>query len=138
MKTLLHVGCGVLDKASCYGFNNDNWNEIRFDIDKNVNPDIVGTLVDMKLVKTASVDAIYSAHNIEHLYPHQVSYALSEFSRVLKDDGMVVVSCPDLQQIAESIANDKLIEPLYTTMSGDNIAAIDSNVWLEGANCRRK
>ena len=126
MKTLLHVGCGGLDKASCYGFNNDNWNEIRFDIDKNVNPDIVGTLVDMKLVKTASVDAIYSAHNIEHLYPHQVPYALSEFSRVLKDDGMVVISCPDLQQIAESIANDKLIEPLYTTMSGDNIAAIDS------------
>lgn len=126
MKTLLHVGCGRLDKSDCYGFNNENWDEIRFDIDKNVNPDILGTLVDMKLVKTASVDAIYSAHNIEHLYPHQVPSALSEFHRVLKDDGMVVISCPDLQLIAKSIAEDKLLEPLYTSVSGDSISAIDS------------
>ena len=48
MKTFLHVGCGHYTKSQAPGFNNDNWNEIRFDIDKNVNPDIEGTLTDMK------------------------------------------------------------------------------------------
>ena len=67
MKTFLHVGCGNNNKSDLKGFNNDNWKEIRFDIDKDVNPDIVGTLTDMKLVETWSVDALYSAHNIEHI-----------------------------------------------------------------------
>ena len=40
MKSFLHVGCGHLNKSHAKEFDNDNWNEIRFDIDKNVNPDI--------------------------------------------------------------------------------------------------
>ena len=70
MKTLLHVGCGPQDKSDLKGFNSDDWSEIRLDIDKDVNPDIVGTLTDLSLVETASIDAVYSAFNIDHIYPH--------------------------------------------------------------------
>tara|TARA_B110000008_G_C16612067_1_gene420898 strand:+ start:309 stop:419 length:111 start_codon:yes stop_codon:yes gene_type:complete len=35
----------------------------------------------MSLVETGSVDAIYSAHNIEHVYPHEVPIVLNEFYR---------------------------------------------------------
>ena len=125
MKTFLHVGCGNNNKSHLRGFNNDNWKEIRFDIDKNVNPDIVGTLTDMKLVETGSVDALYSAHNIEHIYPHQVPIALREFYRVLKDDGMVVITCPDLQSVCEAVIQDGLLEPLYDSPSGP-ISPIDT------------
>jgi len=118
MKTFLHVGCGPQNKSSCLGFNNDNWKEIRLDIDKNVNPDIVGTLTDMKLVETGSVDAVYSSHNIEHIFPHEVPIALREFYRVLKEDGIAVISCPDLQSVCEAVAQDKLLEPLYESHSG--------------------
>ena len=118
MKTFLHVGCGPQTKSQIKGFNNNNWNEIRFDIDKNVKPDIEGTLTDMSLVKTGSVDAIYSAHNIEHVYPHEVPIALKEFYRVLKDDGIVVITCPDLQSVCEAIVKDKLLEPLYESPEG--------------------
>ena len=118
MKTFLHVGCGLLNKSRCTGFNNDNWKEIRFDIDKNVNPDIVGTLTDMKLVDTGSVDAVYSSHNIEHIFPHEVPIALREFYRVLKEDGMVVITCPDLQSVCEAVAQDKLLEPIMKSPSG--------------------
>jgi len=118
MKTFLHVGCGLLNKSRCTGFNNDNWKEIRFDIDKNVNPDIVGTLTDMKLVETGSVDAVYSSHTIEHIFPHEVPIALREFYRVLKEDGIAVISCPDLQSVCEAVAQDKLLEPLYESHSG--------------------
>jgi SAM-dependent methyltransferase len=125
MKTFLHVGCGPKDESQIKGFNNDNWKEIRFDIDKNVNPDIEGTLTDMSLVETGSVDAVYSSHNIEHIYPHEVRIALKEFYRVLKDDGIVVITCPDLQSVCEAVVKDKLLEPLYETSAGDKISPID-------------
>ena len=118
MKTFLHVGCGHLNKSFCLGFENDNWKEIRLDIDKNVNPDIVGTLTDMKSVETGSVDAVYSSHNIEHIFPHEVPIALREFYRVLKEDGIVVITCPDIQSVGEAIAQDKLLEPLYESPMG--------------------
>ena len=124
MKTFLHVGCGPQNKSQIKGFNNDSWKEIRFDIDKNVNPDIEGTLIDMKLVDTGSVDAVYSSHNIEHIYPHEVPIALREFYRVLKEDGIVVITCPDLQGVCEAVVKDKLLEPLYESPAGP-ISPID-------------
>jgi len=125
MQTFLHVGCGPQYKSEIKGFDNDNWKEIRFDIDEKVNPDIVGTLIDMSQVETGSVDAIFSSHNIEHVFPHEVPIVLKEFYRVLKDDGMVVLACPDLQSVCEAVVNDKLLEPLYETSIGDKIAPID-------------
>ena len=124
MKTLLHVGCGPEDKSDIKGFDNDDWKEIRLDIDEGVNPDIVGTLTDMKLVETGSVDAVYSAYNIDHIYAHEVPIALTEFYRVLKDDGFVVIKCPDLQSVCEAIVQDKLLDTLYVSPIGP-IAAID-------------
>jgi SAM-dependent methyltransferase len=124
MKTFLHVGCGPQKKSQIQGFNKDSWKEIRFDIDKNVNPDIVGTLTDMKSVETGSVDAIYSSHNIEHIFPHEVPIALKEFYRVLKEDGIVVITCPDLQSAGEAIVQDKLFESLYESTMG-SVTAFD-------------
>ena len=140
MKTFLHVGCGPLNKSHLRGFNNDNWKEIRFDIDKNVNPDIVGTLTDMKLVETGSVDAVYSSHNIEHIFPHEVPIALREFYRVLKEDGIVVITCPDIQSVGEALTQDKLLETLYESPGGPVTAfdilyghrktTVDGNIYM--------
>ena len=124
MKTFLHVGCGPQYKSQIKGFDNENWKEIRFDIDEKVNPDIVGTLLDMSAVETGSVDAIYSSHNIEHVFPHEVPIVLREFHRVLKDDGMVVLICPDLQSVCEAVVDDKLLQPLYESPAGP-ISPID-------------
>ena len=124
MKKLLHVGCGPQDKSDLKGFDNDNWSEIRLDIDKEVNPDIVGTLTDLSSVNTASIDAVYSAFNIDHIYPHEVPIALQEFYRVLRDDGIVVITCPDMQSVCEAISKDRLIHVLYESSSGP-ISPID-------------
>lgn len=124
VKTFLHVGCGSQNKLGLKGFKESTWREIRFDIDENVAPDVIGSLTDMSAVATGSVDAIYSAHNIEHLYPHEVPIALREFNRVLKDDGVVVITCPDLQAVAQAVAEGNLLEPLYESPSGP-IAPID-------------
>jgi len=101
MRTFLHVGCGGKDKAhTTAAFAGDNWQEIRLDINEAIHPDIVGTMTDMKAVSSESVDAVFSSHNIEHLYPHEVPLALAEFLRVLKPDGFTVITCPDLQSVA--------------------------------------
>lgn len=124
-KSLLHIGPSVYRiQNTTAGFNNGEWTEIRYDIDESVQPDIVGTMTDMSKIASASIDAIYSAHNIEHLYPHEVPVALSEFRRVLKPSGFVVLTCPDLKSVAKLIAEDKLDEMAYLSPAGP-IAPLD-------------
>ncbi|MBH88609.1 MAG: SAM-dependent methyltransferase [Magnetovibrio sp.] len=119
MPKFLHVGCGQKRKnQTTKGFNSPNWDEVRFDIDGAVNPDITGTILDMNNVSSGTFDAVYSSHNIEHVYPHEVAIALKEFSRVLKPEGFVVITCPDLQSVCELVAKDQLLEPAYTSPAG--------------------
>ena len=125
MNKFLHVGCGSGRKEhTTKGFNNESWQEIRFDIDPKWSPDLLGTIVDMSAVANASVDAIFSSHNIEHVYAHEVEQVLSEFFRVLSNDGFVILTCPDLQSVCHAVAQDKLLEPLYQSPHGP-ITALD-------------
>lgn len=124
-KQFLHVGCGesrIPDVGP--GFRSDEWSEIRLDIDPSASPDIVSSMLDMPLVPSASVDAVYSSHNIEHLYPHEVPVALAEFFRVLKPDGLLVLACPDLQSLSRLIVEDRLDQPAYMSPAGP-IAPLD-------------
>jgi hypothetical protein len=119
LKTFLHVGCGTVPKEkTTKEFSKDRWKELRFDIDPAVKPDYIGTMTDMSAIGDGFVDAIFSSHNIEHLYAHEVSEALAEFKRVLVSDGFLVITCPDLQEVAKLIADDKLLEPAYTSPAG--------------------
>jgi hypothetical protein len=124
-QVFLHVGCGPLRREqTTRAFAGPDWRELRLDIDPKVQPDIVGTMTDMSAVASESVDALFSAHNIEHLYAHEVPVALSEFLRVLKPDGFAVITCPDLQSVAALVAQDKLLEPACTSPAGP-IAPLD-------------
>jgi len=125
MKTFLNVGCGHKSDLQILGFDDGNWKEIRFDIDVGVKPDIVGTLTDMNLVETASVDAVYSSYNLDHIYAHEVPIALGEFFRVLKDDGIAFIRCPDIQSVCEAIVQDKLLDTFYETEDGQKISPLD-------------
>ena len=78
----------------------------------------------MGVIEDGSVDAIFSSHNIEHLYPHEVSLAMAEFLRVLDDDGVVILTCPDLKSVCELVAQDRLTETAYESEAGP-IAALD-------------
>lgn len=124
-KKFLHVGCGLKRKhQTTQGFNRDEWEEVRFDIDPSVGPDITGTMTDMSAVETGSMNAVFSAHNIEHLYPHEVPTAIAEFRRVLAPDGFLVLTCPDLQSVCRLVAEGKLTEAAYDSPAGP-VAPID-------------
>ena len=119
MKTFLHVGCGHSHKGrTTQGFDTPGWHELRLDIDESVHPDIVGTMLDMSAVAGATVDAVFSSHNLEHLYPHDVLLALKEFLRVLRPGGFAVITCPDLQSVCALVAEDKLTEAAYVSPAG--------------------
>lgn len=115
----LHVGCGNARKPNVGpGFLTDEWNEIRLDIDPAVRPDILGTMLDMSAVPDGSVDAVFSSHALEHLYAHEVPLALAEMRRVLKPDGIMVSTVPDVQSAAQMIAEDRLFETAYMSPAG--------------------
>jgi len=117
--TVLHVGCGAPNPEKLPApFRGESWREIRFDIDPAVRPDVTGTMTDMSSFADGSVDAVYSSHNLEHLYVQEIPLALKEFIRVLKRSGFALITCPDLQSVATLVADDKLIEPAYTSPAG--------------------
>ena len=113
----LHVGCGP-KRQDRTPFAGKPWRELRLDIDASVQPDVVGTMTDMGAVADGSVDAVFSSHNIEHLYPHEVALALAEFRRVLKPGGFVLITCPDLKSVCSLVAEDKLTEAAYQSGMG--------------------
>jgi SAM-dependent methyltransferase len=125
-RVVLHVGCGAADPARLPEpfFPAAAWRELRLDIDPAVEPDIVASITDMRAVADAGVDAVWSAHNLEHLHAHEVAAALAEFRRVLKPGGFALITVPDLQASAALILEDRLEEAAYVSPAGP-IAALD-------------
>jgi SAM-dependent methyltransferase len=118
-RVVLHVGCGPANPENLHErFRGPHWQEIRVDLDPNVNPEIVASITDLHDVPDASVDAVWSSHNLEHVSAHEVPLALSEFFRVLKPGGLALVTLPDLQQVAEFIVEDKLDAVAYVSPAG--------------------
>ena len=122
---VLHVGCGAFahDKLPPL-FREPHWREIRLDIDPAVAPDLVASITDMAVVAAGSMDAVYSSHNIEHLYPHEVPVALAEMRRVLAPSGLALIRVPDLQEVARHVAEGRLEDALYVSPMGP-IAPLD-------------
>ena len=119
MKQLLHVGPGYNTKKDIIKFfNNDDWQETRVDINKDVNPDILGGMQDLSNVKKEYYDAIYSSHSIEHVYQYEVNGVLREFYKVLNDDGVAVITCPELKSVCKLILEDKLLDTAYVSKAG--------------------
>ena len=123
-KVVLNVGCGFVGQRLHPSFQGGEWRELRLDIDPAVNPDIVCSMIDMNPLASGSIDAIWSSHNLEHLHRHEVPVALAEFLRVLRPGGMLLLTMPDLQKIAELVAAGELEDEAYLSPSGP-IAPLD-------------
>jgi SAM-dependent methyltransferase len=118
-KTVLNVGCGYPLRQKLHRhFHGPEWRELRLDLDPAVQPDIVCSITDMSPVVTDSVDAIWSSHNLEHLQRHEVPLALAEFIRVLRPHGFLLLTLPDLRQVAQLVVEDRLEDQAYTSLSG--------------------
>jgi SAM-dependent methyltransferase len=124
-RVVLHVGCGEFHPEKLHPmFRGPQWREVRLDIDPNMQPDIVGSITDMSMIASETVDGVFSSHNLEHLYSHEVPQSLREFLRVLKPGGLALITLPDLQFVAGLVAADQLEETAYVSPAGP-IAALD-------------
>ena len=56
---------------------------------------------------------IFSSHNIEHIFPHEVDNTFREFFRVLSADGELVIICPDLMVVAKAIVEGNYLKKHY-------------------------
>ncbi|WP_346796465.1 methyltransferase domain-containing protein [Halomonas sp. Bachu 37] len=118
-KRFLNVGCGSAGPErlpEC--FQQAGWQQIRLDINPAVKPDIIADTTDLSAVETASMDAVFSSHNLEHLYLHDTVAALNEMHRVICPGGFLLITLPDLQQVAQWVAEGKLTEVIYQSPAG--------------------
>lgn len=93
MKSILHVGCGRSPLPPLFV----GYEEVRLDIDPDVQPHIVASITDLGDI--GPFDALYTSHCLEHLYPHEVLGALQGFKRVLKPGGAAIIIVPDLEGV---------------------------------------
>jgi predicted SAM-dependent methyltransferase len=119
-KRVLNAGSGPQSARRMHpAFDPALWDELRLDIDPHAKPDIVGSVVDMRLaVGSQSQDAVWCSHILEHLFSHEVPVALAEFQRVLKPDGFALITCPDLETVADLILSNGLDSEAYQSPAG--------------------
>jgi SAM-dependent methyltransferase len=135
-RRVLNTGCGSYTPERLHAaFRNGGWKEVRYDIDQRVKPDIVGSITNLSGVQTASFDAIWCSHNLEHLHTYEIPKALAEFRRVLKPDGFALITTPDLEAIAELVVNGRLEDTAYQSPAGP-ITALDMMFGLSTAIAR--
>ena len=101
VKRVLNAGSGPRSNRRLHAiFGTSQWEEIRIDVDARVEPDVVGSMTDLRSqFADATFDAIWSSHSLEHLHAHEIPQALSEFRRILKADGFALITCPDLETV---------------------------------------
>jgi len=116
-RVVVNVGCGPAGSGRLPAMFRA-WRQVRVDVDPSVAPDVVASATDLSAFAAGSVTAVWSAHCIEHLFAHDAVRALSEFHRVLEDDGFACIIVPDLQTIAQYIVSDRLHEVLYESPAG--------------------
>ena len=68
-------------------------------VDLRENADIVLDITKARLpYDDNTVDVIFTSHTMEHIYPQQLGFVLSEFYRVLKSDvGLLRIGVPDIE-----------------------------------------
>jgi hypothetical protein len=96
----------------------DGWRQLRVDVDPSTRPDLVASMTDLSALAAGSAHGVWASHCLEHLYRHEVTPCLREIRRVLTDRGFLCLRVPDLQTVAQRVAEDRLTETIYQSGMG--------------------
>lgn len=110
-KVLLNIGSGE-NKLNFKSLS--KFKEITFDADKELNPDIVGDILNLDVFDSNSIDVIWSSHVLEHIHTLEVPDVILNVNRILKKDGVAIFVVPDLQSIGDKLSLGDIHKPLYT------------------------
>jgi len=73
-----------------------------FDIEQRREVDYIGDASDLSQFEDGSIEAIYASHVLEHFYyglNYELAFTLSEWYRVLKQGGKLMISVPDMRNL---------------------------------------
>jgi SAM-dependent methyltransferase len=120
LRRVLNTGSGPSVPNKLHpAFDRMYWDEVRLDIDPGVNPDVLANIKNMRdKIPDGSFDAIWSSHNIEHLHFHEVIPALRDFRRILKPQGFVLLTCPDLEAVCQLLLEQGPHADIYMSPAG--------------------
>ncbi len=120
MKRLLNAGSGPGAALRIARMIVDHgWEEIRFDIDPDVKPDVLGSILDLRgSFEPQAFDAVWSSHVLEHLYAHEVFPTLRQFHEILKSDGFALIMSPDIESVAQFIVDHGIAAIAYHSPAG--------------------
>jgi len=82
-----------------------------FDITERPEVDYVGNASDLNIFEDESIETIYASHVLEHFYyglDNELIFTLAEWHRVLKTDGELMISVPDIQTLCWLYSQPKL------------------------------
>jgi len=121
---LLNVGGG-----ECRNIGPDyaDYDHVLLDIDPAVKPDIIWDALDLKALNPDQFDLVYSSHNLEHFYDHQVPVVLAGMLHVLKPGGAVHIRVPDIVGAFRVMIDSgkELTDTLYVTKRGFPVRTLD-------------
>jgi SAM-dependent methyltransferase len=101
--TALRIGTDPLPKA----LQTEAWQEVP-----------AASLADLPALPDASLDAIHCVHQIQRLAAHEVPGIFAQIARVLRPEGFAVLTCPDLEAVAQAVVEGKLLTPVYNAAAG--------------------
>lgn len=94
----INYGCG---EKKLDGF-------VNVDIEKSVNPDVICDLRTQSFpFDTGSADALYCIHAIEHIESFHWPHIFTEFSRVLKLGGQLVLMYPEFENCVKGFLENR-------------------------------
>ena len=114
-KTKLHLGC----------FNRKIHGYINIDIREDVEPDVVDDVFVLSNFEKESVDEIYVCHVLEHASRENSKKALTRWYEILKPNGIIRISVPDLEAMFEYYLNTKDLKSISHLLYGSQRHAYD-------------
>jgi len=77
-------------------------------IQKNENVDFVGDIQDLSQFETETVEIVYASHVLEHIRQHKALDALKGIYRILKKNGKLYISVPNMDVLCEAFIDKNL------------------------------
>lgn len=106
MKKFLNVGGN--SKSIAVPPQYAGWEHVLLDIDPHSGADVISDARELTKLPHASYDSVYCSHNLEHYYHHDVPKVLAGFKHILKPDGFVLITVPDIHALMKTVIESNL------------------------------
>ena len=107
-------------KAYNLGSGKCKWGDW-INVDGNGEGDITADLRDLSMIESDTADAVAAIHVLEHFYAWEAEPLLTEWKRILKPGGVLILELPDMNKVWSYISwcylNHKGILPFMSTQA---------------------